>query len=381
MHGTFSDPDGGPLSLTASVGTIADDGDGKHWTWTYTAAASELVYVTVSDGSLKDQVAFALDVNTPPGLHLPGPQTADFHDPLTFGISATDANAGDTVTLSASGLPSGLGFVDNGDRTGTVAGTLTAVPAVYIATFTADDHVNAPVSGTVKITVTKEETTLMYAGPTAILNGGNVTLSAVLKEDGLVAIAGRTVAFTLGAQACSGTTDATGTANCTIVAGSTLGSVPIAANFTGDAFYLPSSASATAIVFAFPSGGAFVVGNASVAAGGTQTWWSHSWAKENILAGGPAPSAFKGFANTVTLPTSTPPGACGSPWSTGPGNSPSPPGSVPSFMGVLVAGQSSKSGSTILGNTTSIVVVQVNPGYGPNPGHPGTGAVVAVFCQ
>jgi hypothetical protein len=160
-----------------------------------------------------------------------------------------------------------------------------------------------------------------------------------------------------------------------------LGSVPITADFIGDAFYLPSSDHATAIVFAFPTGGAFVVGDASVAAGGTQTWWSHSWASANTLSGGGAPSAFKGFAGTVSLPTSTPPAACGGPWSSSPGNSSSPPATIPSFMGVLVAGTSTKAGSTISGNTASIVVVQVNPGYGPNPGHPGTGAVVAVYCQ
>jgi len=26
------------------------------------------------------------------------------------------------------------------------------------------------------------------------------------------------------------------------------------------------------------------------------------------------------------------------------------------------------------------VVVHTDPGYGPNPGHPGTGAIVATFC-
>jgi hypothetical protein len=48
-------------------------------------------------------------------------------------------------------------------------------------------------------------------------------------------------------------------------------------------------------------------------------------------------------------------------------------------MGVLVTDSVSKSGSTIHGDTVHIVVVKVDPGYSTNPGHPGTGTVVAVF--
>lgn len=41
-------------------------------------------------------------------------------------VSATD-DSGQTVTLSASGLPSGLSFADNGNSTGTISGTPNAV--------------------------------------------------------------------------------------------------------------------------------------------------------------------------------------------------------------------------------------------------------------
>jgi hypothetical protein len=50
-------------------------------------------------------------------------------------------------------------------------------------------------------------------------------------------------------------------------------------------------------------------------------------------------------------------------------------------MGVLVASTATKSGNTISGNTVSIVVVKVNPGYDPNSGSPGTGTLVATFCN
>ena len=46
----------------------------------------------------------------------------------------------------------------------------------------------------------------------------------------------------------------------------------------------------------------------------------------------------------------------------------------------LVASSVTQSGSTISGNWGSIVVVQTDPGYGPNPGHAGTGTIVATFC-
>jgi hypothetical protein len=191
------------------------------------------------------------------------------------------------------------------------------------------------------------------------------------------------VDFTLGAQGCSGTTLATGVASCTLVVNSPLGSaIPITAKFAGDAFYLPSSTSATAVVFAFPPGGSFVVGDTSAAGGGTVTWWDSSWAKANTFSDGTAASAMKGFAPGAPVPTSTPPAACGGPWSTTGGNSPPPPSSgIPSFMGVFTTNSAVKSGPSISGNTVSIIVVQVNPGYAPNPGHNGTGTVIATFCH
>jgi hypothetical protein len=71
---------------------------------------------------------------------------------------------------------------------------------------------------------------------------------------------------------------------------------------------------------------------------------------------------------------------CGTTFTTGSGNSSSPPDTVPSYMGVLVAGSVTKSGSSADGSWAKIVVVQVDPGYTGNPGHPGTGTIVASFC-
>jgi hypothetical protein len=49
-------------------------------------------------------------------------------------------------------------------------------------------------------------------------------------------------------------------------------------------------------------------------------------------------------------------------------------------MGVAVSSSILKNGSVISGNIISIVVVVTDPGYAPNPGHPGTGTIIATYC-
>jgi hypothetical protein len=131
-----------------------------------------------------------------------------------------------------------------------------------VASF-AGDSTHLGTSATATFVVTLEETTLAYTGPTRAANGEPLTLSGVLKEDGVTPIAGRTVTFTIGsggsAQSCSGTTNAAGQASCTIAsvnqpASST--SVPVTAVFAGDAFYRPASDSAT-LRFLFMTGRAY----------------------------------------------------------------------------------------------------------------------------
>src|SRR5207248_11109974 len=96
----------------------------------------------------------------------------------------------------------------------------------------------------------------------------------------------------------------------------------------------------------------------------------------NSLSGGSAPAAFKGFANTLS--TTSP--ACGNVWTMSLGKDKKPPTSAPSYMAVVVTSTVMKSRNTISGNTLSIVIVKTNPGYANNPGHEGTGTVVAVLC-
>jgi hypothetical protein len=130
------------------------------------------------------------------------------------------------------------------------------------------------------------------------------------------------------------------------------------------------------IIFAYPAGGGvFVAGDVSAAANGEQMFWGAQWAKSNSLSGGPAPSSFKGFADQ----TSAPP-ACGATWTATPGNSSNPPATLPAYMAIAVSSNITQTGSAISGAIRQIVIVKTDPGYAPNPGHPGTGAIVARVC-
>lgn len=137
-----------------------------------------------------------------------------------------------------------------------------------------------------------------------------------------------------------------------------------------------ASTSCTTVGFSFaPGGGAFVIGSQHAGASQSVTFWSAQWASLNLSGGTPNARSFKGFADTPKSPT------CGASWSADPGNSTPPPsGSLPEFMGVIVTSSATQSGADVSGNVVHVVVVKTNPGYAPNPGHSGTGTVVAVVC-
>lgn len=323
-----------------------------------------------------------------------GALTSDYHDPFTASATLSDPDASASVAGRTMQFELGAGDTCSAVSDDTGAGSCSIKPTQaagtvdIVASFAGDDYYK-PSTDKKSFAITREETTTSYIGPTVILRGASgVTLKAQLLEDGTTVPvpSGQKLTLSLGGQSCVATVGTDGIASCALTFTGALGPEALAATFAGDAYYEPSSDTGkTALVFAFPSRGAFVLGDNTVASAGaltTVTWWGDRWSDLNNLSGGVAPPAFKGFAEKLTsLPTSSPPAKCSGTWTTTGGNSPPPASGVPSYMGVVVASSITKPSSAISGNFGKIVVVKTNSGYAPTPDHHGTGTVVATFCQ
>lgn len=120
-----TDPDDDDLSYSASTlpsgSSFNSSTQAFSWTPTYNQADSYQVTFTVSDGDLTDSETITITVNDipyvnhPPVLSSIGNKTVDEHKLLQFQIKATDLD-GDTLTYSATNLPSGASF-DKATRT------------------------------------------------------------------------------------------------------------------------------------------------------------------------------------------------------------------------------------------------------------------------
>jgi hypothetical protein len=403
--GSHSNNSGGYLiEQNWDFGDSASD-TGATTSHAYAAPGTYSVTLAIKDDAgLTDSVTHDVTVvQRPTTTTYTGETSGDYHDQVTLSGHLEDATthaplSGQSLTMAVGSQSCSHTTNGSGDASCTV--TLSQIPAASSAdaTFAGDTVYAGSTSGGTAFTIAKEETTIAYTGPTVILAGAaGATLTAHLVEDGAndddadggspaPDPSGQSVTLALGSQTCVGTTNSSGDVACTISSVSVpLGPQPLVATFSGDDYYKSSvDASKSAIVFAFPSNGAFALGNLTVASATpttTLTWWGSEWSLSSSLTGGPAPTAFKGFGGAVTtLPTTSPANVCGTSFGTNGGNSPPPPTTVPSYMGVVVSTGVTKAGSNINGTWNHIVVVRVAPGYDSNPGHPGRGTIVATFC-
>jgi hypothetical protein len=298
----------------------------------------------------------------------PGAQPADYTASIRWG-DGSPASAG-----TISGPPGGPFTVtgnhtysDEGNYTITVtitdtdnpanAATATDTATVDDAALTASGISPAPVSGQ------------SFSGPAATFTDANATTSSAADftatidwGDGTTASAG-TVTGRGGTYTVTGDHTYTGTGYFTITV-----------HITDDGGST-ADAQTKALIYGTAPGGNFVIGDGNATTGTAVTFWGARWWNLNTLSGGTAQARFKGFEDQP------PRLSCAKTWTASPGNATPPPsGPLPHYMAVIVSSTITQTGSVISGNTPSMVVVKTSPSYAPDPGHPGTGTVIAKIC-
>ncbi len=120
------------------------------------------VTVTIKDNleaqTIQEISLTVTGANTAPTVTVPGAQSVKLGQTLTFQVSATDPDAGQTITLAAINMPQGATFTP-ASPVGTLTGTFSWTPAAnqmgtYTVTFTATDNANPPLSETKTVTIT-----------------------------------------------------------------------------------------------------------------------------------------------------------------------------------------------------------------------------------
>lgn len=158
---------------------------------TISGAVAGVVSISLSFtvATASSSVNFASAPNSPPVLSLPGAQTVQAGGTLTFNTSASDPNAGDTVTLTGSNIPPNASLTPN-PATGNPATSqfsFSPSPAqagqTFTVNFTATDSQGASTSGSVQIVVLQagggnRPPVVSLPGPQTVQVGFNVTFSA-----------------------------------------------------------------------------------------------------------------------------------------------------------------------------------------------------------
>jgi choice-of-anchor C domain-containing protein len=202
--------------------------------------------------------------NHPPTLHLDAASaSAQYSDPIgPVGVSATDPDGADALTLTAAGLPASVVLTDNHDRTGSIGGIVNVGAASYGAMVSVSDG-KASDSKPFAIAVTPETASASYNGDaTVALATGQATAPVVLStqliqdDDGHPGDITKARVFF----------DLYSSSNTTMVSPDiTLG--PFAPGSTGIASTMTSLGADTwAVVVRFQSGNAFYTGPPSEAA-------------------------------------------------------------------------------------------------------------------
>ena len=161
--------------------------------------------------------------------------------------------SGQPVTLTLNGTQS-CTAVTNSSGVASCSITPNEPAATYTVSGTYPDATNTPTillasSGSNHFVVNKAPTSLTYTGPASVSSGQTLTLTSVLTTSSGTPIPGQQVNMTLGSgktvQTCTGTTNSSGVASCTITVNQVEGSVAVTASYGGSNYFQSSSGSSS----------------------------------------------------------------------------------------------------------------------------------------
>jgi FtsP/CotA-like multicopper oxidase with cupredoxin domain len=191
MDGTFSDPDGDAVTLSASVGTVTDNGDGT-WSWAFTppdGPSASNVFVTATDANGNtSQATFALQAdNVPPTVTIDPSQVTVIDEGDTLSVLANFTDPGDDDPYTATiDFDTGLGAqpatvaltTSTPPQAGTVSGTLQyGDNGSFHVTVTVTDKDGASGSAAFDVTVNNVDPTATISTPAPVVADVNVAVA------------------------------------------------------------------------------------------------------------------------------------------------------------------------------------------------------------
>jgi hypothetical protein len=205
-----------------------------------------------------------LEAATPPPVQaLPtsltiNPVTGNFSTPTPVSAVLTNPTTGtpivnEPVTFTLNGSETCTATTDAaGTATCDITATEPSSSYTLTASFPGDTTTSTPLgsnSSTTSFTITPDNSSLIYTGPTSAINGQPITLSGTLTTDTPTTgtpLSAKVVTLTFGsgstAQSCSGTTDASGDVSCTIATvDQPQTAETITSSFAGDTYDTPAS--------------------------------------------------------------------------------------------------------------------------------------------
>ncbi|MFN0083925.1 MAG: Ig-like domain-containing protein [Blastocatellia bacterium] len=186
LNGT--DPDGDPLTYKLLTQPTRGALSGSVPTLTYRPNTNyvgpDSFTFRVSDGQVDSETATVSitvrSANRAPILTVPGAQSTTENKSIAFPVSATDPDAGQIVTISASGLPAGASF---SPAAGAAAYAFNWTPSftqagTYTVSFTATDNGVPPLSATRSVQISVGDVpVLVVPGAQSITQGSTLTFN------------------------------------------------------------------------------------------------------------------------------------------------------------------------------------------------------------